>query len=171
MKARHVRSNKYRPWGRNLKVTDSIPLERLALLNNVLYAPAFLSTDKINNIMKNLQLSLIAKWFEMTKAGVKKEDYRELTPYWYAIFCLYDGQKKSKKFWEFAPINSLSFDTSKVSFNEYENNIMTLGYPKSDDSERILKLKHNGIKVWHGNTEWGAVQGRLYFVITHGAVL
>jgi hypothetical protein len=140
-------------------------------LNNVLCTRAFLSTDKLKLRMNNLQLSLKTQWFEMTKAGVKKEDYRELTPYWYAILCLYDGQKKSKKFWEFAPINSLSFDTSKVSFNEYKNNIMTLGYPKSDDIERILKLKHNGIKVGHGNTEWGAFQGRLYFVITHGAIL
>jgi hypothetical protein len=27
----------------------------------------------------NLQLSLNAKWFEMTKAGIKTEDYREIT--------------------------------------------------------------------------------------------
>ena len=31
--------------------------------------------------MKNLQLSLKRNWFEMTKSGVKTEDYREITPY------------------------------------------------------------------------------------------
>ena len=29
--------------------------------------------------MANLQLSLKRKWFEMTKSGVKTEDYREIT--------------------------------------------------------------------------------------------
>ena len=33
--------------------------------------------------MKNLQLSLKKNWFEMTKSGLKTEDYREITPYWY----------------------------------------------------------------------------------------
>ena len=32
--------------------------------------------------MKELRLSLKKNWFEMTKAGIKKEDYREITPYW-----------------------------------------------------------------------------------------
>ena len=30
----------------------------------------------------NLQLALKTKWFEMTKAGIKTEDYREMSPYW-----------------------------------------------------------------------------------------
>lgn len=29
-----------------------------------------------------LRLSLKSKWFEMTKAGIKTEDYRDITPYW-----------------------------------------------------------------------------------------
>ncbi len=32
--------------------------------------------------MKILRLSLKKQWFEMTKSGTKKEDYREITPYW-----------------------------------------------------------------------------------------
>ena len=29
-----------------------------------------------------LRLSLKSKWFEMTKAGIKTEDYREINEYW-----------------------------------------------------------------------------------------
>jgi len=29
-----------------------------------------------------LRLSLKSKWFEMTKSGIKKEDYREINSYW-----------------------------------------------------------------------------------------
>jgi len=30
----------------------------------------------------NLQLALKRQWFELTDCGEKKEDYREITPYW-----------------------------------------------------------------------------------------
>lgn len=121
--------------------------------------------------MNNLQLSLKTHWFEMTKTGVKKEDYRDLTPFWYARLCLYDGKKQPISFWEFAPRNSFSFDTNKVSFVEFGNNIMTLGYPKSTDTERILKIEHKGIEIGTGTPDWGAIEGKLYFVVKHGAVL
>lgn len=32
--------------------------------------------------MKILHLTLKKKWFDMIKAGVKKEEYREVKPYW-----------------------------------------------------------------------------------------
>lgn len=121
--------------------------------------------------MKKLQLSLIEKWFEMTKKGIKPEDYRELTSYWYARLCLYDGVKKSKRFWDFIGINNVSADSSKLSFIKFENNVMTKGYPKSTDTERILKLEHKGIGIGTGNPEYGAVEGKLYFVIKHGKII
>lgn len=45
---------------------------------------------------------------------------------------------------------------------------MTLGYPKSTDTERIIKFEHAGIEIRTGNPEWGAEPGKLYFVIKHG---
>lgn len=32
--------------------------------------------------MKTLHLTLNKKWFDMIAAGVKKEEYREIKPYW-----------------------------------------------------------------------------------------
>lgn len=32
--------------------------------------------------MKILHLTLKKKWFDMIKAGIKKEEYREIKPYW-----------------------------------------------------------------------------------------
>jgi hypothetical protein len=40
-----------------------------------------------------LHLSLKTKWFEMTKAGVKTEDYREINEYWVKSF-LYHKESK-----------------------------------------------------------------------------
>lgn len=105
----------------------------------------------------NLQLSLIGKWFEMTKAGIKTEDYREINAYW--IKRLF---KKTK------------LSDGKIAFiypKEFKTNTMTLGYPKKGDLSRIYQFEHAGIEVRTGNPEWGAKPGKLYFVIKHGRVI
>lgn len=38
--------------------------------------------------------------------------------------------------------------------NKFDCKIMTLGYPKSDNNERILKLEYKGIEIRAGNPEW-----------------
>lgn len=105
-----------------------------------------------------LQLSLKKKWFEMTKAGIKTEDYREINDYW------------SKRLF-LKPEDSCGGMLHGLEVKKFDYNIMTLGYPKSTDSERILKLEHKGIEIRTGNPEWGAEPNKLYFVIMHGAIL
>lgn len=122
--------------------------------------------------MSNLQLSLKQKWFDMTKSGVKTEDYREVTPYWCAVLLTYQGDKKSKIFWE-SEIERRGYTFSffgKTKPLDFYFNIMTLGYPKSTDTERIIKLEHKGIDIRTGNPDWGAIEGKLYFVIKHGEI-
>jgi hypothetical protein len=119
--------------------------------------------------MKNLQLSLKTKWFEMTKAGIKTEDYRDITPYWSRR--LYDCWDK-----ETGIVASCGNDCSNCvigvsSLKKFETNTMTLGYPKSGDTQRILILEHKGIEIRTGNPDWGAEDGKLYFVIKHGSFL
>ena len=117
----------------------------------------------------------------MTKARIKKEDYRQMTPYWCNRFLLVDGVVKNKEWWvkffrwykekyliEF--IGALDSEPL-FSFKKFDYNIMTLGYPKSGDSERILKLEHKGIEIRNGNPDWGAEPDKLYFVILHGSVV
>ena len=130
--------------------------------------------------MKSLQLSLKRKWFELTKAGIKTEDYREINEYWTKRFIWLSQEMEYGNICEF--IEDLS-NTSRhhkdieecmnyfdCDFKQFDSNIMTLGYPKSTDSERILKLEHKGIEIRTGNPEWGAEPDKLYFVIKHGAI-
>lgn len=105
----------------------------------------------------------------MTKEGIKTEDYRELTGYWYSILCTYQGRKNKREFWKYFAKNNM--DHTKVSFVNFDYNIMTLGYPKSGDKERILKLEHKGIEIRTGREEWGAEPNKLYFVIKHGEII
>jgi hypothetical protein len=121
--------------------------------------------------MKNLQLSLKTEWFEMTKSGVKKEDYRELTPFWYSRLCLDRGKSRSQLYWKQYFDYAFAFDDEPCEFKEFTCNIMTLGYPKAGDTSRILKLEHKGIEIRTGNPLLGAVEGKLYFVIKHGEIV
>lgn len=128
-----------------------------------------------------LRLSLKSKWFEMTKYEIKKEDYREITDYWCRRL-LVNLEEIESAVWQ-EMIEDLNNPNRRfddiiecieyygVSFKTFDFNIMTLGYPKSDDTERILKLEHKGFEIRTGNPEWGAEPNKLYFVIMHGAIL
>lgn len=130
--------------------------------------------------MKNLQLSLKKQWFDLTKSGVKTEDYREITPYWCSrLFNHKDCNLTVEQIFRFITYHkyygylntSIVLSYNRLDYNIFENNIMTLGYPKATDSERILRLEHKGIEIRTGNPEWGAEPNKLYFVIKHGGIL
>jgi hypothetical protein len=131
--------------------------------------------------MRNLQLSLKSKWFEMTKAGIKTEDYREITPYFCNRFLLYQGKSMLKKWWleNYFEIDGNPSHILEIieninlfcTYKKFTTNIMTLGYPKKTDTERILKLEHKGIEIDLGLPEWGAEPFKYYFVIKHGEIL
>lgn len=109
----------------------------------------------------------------MTKAGIKIEDYREITPYWF---------KRLVKNWHQATMNGgfmdlsqsnimLIVNNSSFSFKPFLINRMTLGYPRRGNIERRLNLKHKGIEIRTGNPECGAEPNKLYFVIIHGDII
>ena len=124
--------------------------------------------------MANLQLSLKKQWFEMTKSGVKTEDYREINHYWIKRLMtkkynnIYQNEQEAiDGIIKHIDPNYLVKNHSK----KFDSNIMTLGYPKSTDIERILRLEHKGIEIGYGKPEWGAEPNKLYFVIKHGVIL
>jgi hypothetical protein len=121
--------------------------------------------------MKELRLPLTRKWFEMTKAGVKTEDYRDVNHYWIKRLMtkkynnLYPSEKEAVDgILQHIDPNYLVKNHSKI----FDCNTMTLGYPSATDIERILRLEHTGIEIRTGNPDWGAEPGKLYFVIKHG---
>lgn len=121
-----------------------------------------------------IKLPLKRKWFDMTKSGIKTEDYREISEYWFKR--LVKDYKETFQYctgrdWDTCQYRQAHIDTiaqtrsSMVKFNDYTENVITLGYPKSD--ERILRLPHTGIEIRTGNPKWGAEPNKLYFVIKH----
>lgn len=128
----------------------------------------------------NLQLSLKTRWFELTKAGIKTEDYREITPYWVrrltqfdkkGAFTIQEASDNLLKSKDIFPNDWGNNCRPEYCFSKkFTTNTMTLGYPKSGDTERIIKFEHDGIEIRTGNPEWGAEPNKLYFVIKHGKI-
>ncbi|MAX80329.1 MAG: hypothetical protein CL843_09155 [Crocinitomicaceae bacterium] len=127
----------------------------------------------------NLQLPLKKQWFEMTKSGVKTEDYRALNCYWakrlvynLSDVLLHTGRNDINNF-----VNDdyaykfLANPKNHFGFKEFTTNVMTLGYPKNNDTSRIIKLQHEGIEIGFGKPEWGADPDKLYFIIKHGCIV
>lgn len=126
--------------------------------------------------MKNLHLPLKKQWFEMTIAGIKTEDYREINYYWVSRFLDFSS-------WEYRSLfkctSEIYYPTmienrileGSIYFKKFDLNIMTLGYPKANNHRRILTIEHKGIEIRTGNPDWGAEPGKLYFVILHGLIL
>jgi len=130
--------------------------------------------------MKTLHLNLIKKWYSMTFSGVKKEEYREITPYWCARFILVEGVKMKKKWWDqkFKAEKNPKIKISKwvkesielgaMTTVQYDTTTFSNGYSRNRPQ---FEIEFKGIEVKTGCEEWGAKKDKLYFVIKHGKVL
>ena len=126
---------------------------------------------------KTLHLKLKRKWFDMIKSGEKKEEYREINQYWFKRL-VYDYKKVFKYctgyYWDDDMFRDEGIDhitkskQSMFGFVPFENNILKLGYPSKNDSDRILTFRHSGIEIKEGNPDWGAIPGKKYFVLELG---
>ena len=123
---------------------------------------------------KILTLPLKKQWFEMTKAGIKKEEYREINSYWFKRL-IFD-YKKVADYYSINPNEdtqiqgfcSVPFWRNTIAFIPFDYNLML---SKLTDTERVIKLEHKGIEIRTGNPEWGAEPDKLYFVIKHGKII
>ena len=118
--------------------------------------------------VKMLHLPMKKKWYDMIASGEKKEEYRELTPYW-AKRLLWDddydeppgdleAHMEPNLLWNAVFCGSFKFrDFSHVHF--------TRGYPRKDDTARHMVRKIKEMVITAGRPEWGAEIGKEYFVI------
>ena len=88
-----------------------------------------------------LVLPITKKWFEMIVAGEKKEEYREIKPY-------YD-----KRF-----MKTFGFDY----LNKRIEVIFRNGYSLTSPSVKCLCILNKG----YGKQEWGAVKDKEYYILT-----
>lgn len=88
--------------------------------------------------MKILHLILKKKWFDMILSGEKKEEYREIKPYWTKRFFNKDGSTK---------------DYNIIRFKN--------GY--NPDSP-MFDIDFKGIRIGKGKPEWGGDEYNVYII-------
>jgi len=107
--------------------------------------------------MKTLHLNLKKKWFDMILSGEKKEEYREIKPYWEnRLFSKFNNSDIEKSL------------ITKNGFIGYSQIIFSNGYSKNRP-QFVIEFK--GIEIREGNPDWGAEPGVKYFVLKLGSVI
>jgi hypothetical protein len=97
---------------------------------------------------KILHLTLRKKWFDLILSGEKKEEYRECKDYW--IIRLLSDYGKYARIEDYKHFDFVKF---------------TNGYAKNSP---CIVFKCEGIHTGFGNPDWGAEDGKEYFVIRIG---
>ena len=112
-----------------------------------------------------LQLALKTKWFNLIKNGEKKEEYREIKPYWISRFIRNEDGTRIKKNDAITLSNNVDLlnllvRNRKKILIPFKEIHFTRGYnPNGAFTCEVLN-----IRIDTGIEEWGAARGKYYFV-------
>lgn len=108
---------------------------------------------------KTLHLTLKRKWYDMIKSGEKKEEYREIKPYW------------AKRLSTELPLSFVvggQFRNRHTGANHVVKHFDTVTFSLGYNPATRIVYECLGIEIRGGNPEWGASPGVDYFVIELG---
>lgn len=125
-----------------------------------------------------LHLPLKAVWYDMINGGGKREEYREITPYWCKRLmwrmlpdadgaiepCLLTEQVCIAMSEHLAWLHD-AIQQHKLAFRDFTVVHFSRGYPKRGDDTRRMVWPIKEIKIGTGRPEWGAIPGKEYFII------
>ena len=139
--------------------------------------------------MATLQLNLIKNWFDLTIQGVKKEEYRDITPFWAKrLLCMENGDNLTKcysketiewlcvslkrwKVFEYASIEEV-LDKFNIKFKEFQYTELRNGYKPLNVVPRfIIVIENKGITIGIGKEKWGYTGRDNVFIIPHGEII
>ena len=112
--------------------------------------------------MRILHLTLKKKWFDLIAVGDKTEEYREVKNYWWTRLVLCGQFFNSDDF--LLPVSEWKMLMSKT----YDVVQFKNGYGKNAPT---MTIEFDSIEIGTGKTEWGAEEGKEYFVIKLGKLL
>lgn len=104
--------------------------------------------------MRTLHLTLKSRWFDMEASGIKKQEYREIKPFWCCQLLLYKGAPATQDFW-----NNLiaafglgkSIEKGLVTFAQYDIVRAYKGYAKNRPE---ISWKYQETRIGKPNPEW-----------------
>lgn len=111
--------------------------------------------------MKTLHLILKRQWYDMIASGAKEEEYREITQYWMRrlMRCYCRGFRPCKYESCSNPEPGLCAGIAK----RFDTVTFHYGYTSRTMTFRIIDISTGA-----GNPNWGAKEGKQYFIIKLG---
>jgi len=113
-----------------------------------------------------LTLPIKKKWFDMILSGEKKEEYREIKPYYTSrlanLFCVYTTHS------EYHSQNMKNFLQSEYAKKNICEEIMFRNGYSENSLSFIAKCT---LSAGTGKEEWGAEKGKKYFILTIQEIL
>jgi hypothetical protein len=119
--------------------------------------------------MKTLKLTIEKQWFDMIDSGIKREEYREIKPFWIKRLCnpsIFIDQKIPVDRWTNEVTNVMHPHTLWWIRNVYYDILFANGGHFGNVPK--LTVKWDGMHIGEGRPEWGAEPGKKYFVIKLG---
>ena len=137
--------------------------------------------------MATLQLNLIKQWFNLTLKGIKKEEYRDISPFWAnRLLSMENGDNLSKCYskekiewicWNLRCFKGLEYNSIEevltkfhIKFKEFENTEFRNGYKSIEIVPKFI-IENKGITIGLGIEEWGFVGETPKFIILHGKII
>ena len=91
-----------------------------------------------------LVLPIKAEWYDMIRDGIKKEEYREIKPYW------------TKRFQTIGALDKDGNPTGQKCGMSFKN-----GY--NSDARKMYVWTQ--LEIGEGKKEWGAKEGQTYYIL------
>ena len=123
-----------------------------AVMYSLDYRDGWVEVWLVEQGMRVLDLVLKHQWYDMIESGEKREEYREIKPYWSKRFVGFD-----------APLLSHRYGYQHANVKGYTHVRFRYGYTK-----RTMLYKIDAIIIGRGNPNWGAPTDRDVFIISLG---
>lgn len=115
--------------------------------------------------MKILNLVLTHKWYDLIESGIKKEEYREITPYWSNRL-----MGLGIEYWK-SVFSHNTVDNMAETFNGVSRLMFNYGYTDYDAvcfhrgyTNTTITFEYDELTIGKGKPEWGATEKSTFII-------
>jgi len=116
-----------------------------------------------------LFLTVNKKWYQKIASQEKKEEYREIKPYYIKRFFLW----KNEPNWGINDfVREFVYHENELGFIEkHSKDFDIIIFINGYGNKPTMIVEHKGMDIKSGKEEWGAIGSNFYFTLTLGKIL
>ena len=108
-----------------------------------------------------LELPLKKEWYNLIESGIKKEEYREIKPFWLKRLCTKETIKEINVDNVCNDVETLEalYSIGKIKLRQFDKIRFRYGYTK-----KTMTYYLRNITIGKGNKDWGAMDGPVFII-------